>query len=132
MSNLVLVDSCFYIQLLGQRVNPLARLMTAAEQFEYDFAICGIVWMEVLRGRSDPFVRDRFNAGFETMRFLNLTPQTWQRAAALAWEMDRAGDLIPATDLAIAACAIEHDAVVLTFDRHFQKVPGLLTTDHLL
>lgn len=132
MTNLLLPDSSFYISLLQQRADPLDQLEQAAELLDYDFAICGIVWMEVLRGRSDPYVRQRFTESFETLRFLDLTPSGWQNAAQLAWEMDRRGDVIPATDLAIAACALENDAVVLTFDRHFHKVPGLLVTDRLL
>ncbi|MFA5265563.1 MAG: PIN domain-containing protein [Opitutaceae bacterium] len=130
MSNLVLIDSCYYISLLSQRVNPFTLLDEYVP--DYDFCICGIVWMEVLRGRSDPFVRARFEERFCTMQFIDLTPAGWQRAASIAWEMDRRGCPIPATDLAIAACAIEHDAALLTFDRHFEGVPGLSVVDKLM
>ncbi len=32
---------------------------------------------------------------------------------------------MPAQDIIIAACAIRADAAVLTYDRHFDAIPGL-------
>ena len=129
MSRTILVDSSFFISRLGERADPLAELERL--RLEYDFAINGIVWAEVLRGRSDPHVRDRFDATFSTMLFLNLTPGAQRRVDRLAWELDRQGDVIPLTDLIIAVTALEHGAAVLTFDRHFQKIPGLVALSDL-
>lgn len=130
--NPVLIDSSFYITLLQAKTDPLAWLEERCSGvYDYDFATCGIVWMEVLRGRSDPHLRDRFERFFQTSVFLNQTPATWERAARLAWELDRKGAVIPATDIAIAACALEHDMPVLTFDKHFTKIPGLLAINTL-
>ncbi len=124
--NPILVDSSFYITLLRAKSDPLSWLESCAGVYDYDFATCGIIWMEVLRGRSDPFVRDRFNRFFQNSVFLNQSPATWERAAQLAWELDRKGEVLPTTDLAIAACALEYDVPVLTFDRHFSKIPGVI------
>lgn len=129
MSRLVLVDSSFFITRLGERRDPLAELQRL--RLEYDFAINGIVWAEVLRGRSDPHVRDRFDAAFSTMLFLSLSPAAQHRAALLAWELDRRGDVIPLPDIIIGVTALEHGAAVLTFDRHYQKVPGLVVVSDL-
>jgi len=129
MSDLVLVDSSYYIRRLSQREKPFDELDAFGEV--HDFAVCGIVWVEVLRGRSDPALRSRFDARFATMIFLNLTSAAWRRAAALAWQLDRTGAVVPVSDVVIAACAIEHGAILLTFDRHFRTIPGLFATDHL-
>lgn len=130
--NPVLIDSSFYITLLRAKTDPLAWLEERCSgAFDYDFATCGIVWMEVLRGHSDLYLRDRFERFFQTAIFLNPTPATWERAARITWELDRKGDVIPATDIAIAACALEHDMPVLTFDKHFTKIPGLLALNTL-
>jgi predicted nucleic acid-binding protein len=131
LGNPILVDSSYYITLLRARTDPLERLTTGDSTFEYGIAVCGVVWMEVLRGRSEPAWRDRFNRFFQTSIFLNLTPAAWERVAQLTWELDRKGEVLPATDLMIAACAIEHDVPVLTFDRHFQKIPGVVALDYL-
>lgn len=122
---LVLVDSCYYIRLQSLRRDPLEEL--TGFELEYDFAINGVVWGEVIRGRSDPHVRNRYERAFSLSRFLQLSPSGWQRVARLAWELDRRGDTIPLTDLIIGVTALEHGACVLTFDRHFQKIPGLVT-----
>jgi predicted nucleic acid-binding protein len=129
MSRLILVDSSFFITRLGDRADPLAELERL--RLDYDFAINGIIWAEVLRGRSDPHVRDRFDATFSTLLFLNLTPGAQRSAARLAWELDRRGDVIPLPDILIGATALEHDAAVLTFDRHYQKIPGLVAVSDL-
>lgn len=128
-TSLVLVDSSYYIRKAARREDPFADLDELADA--YEFATCGIVWMEVLRGRSDPALRKRYEERFATMIFCNLTPSAWRRAADLTWRLDRTGAVIPATDLTIAACALEHGACLLTFDRHFSHIPGLLATDWL-
>jgi predicted nucleic acid-binding protein len=126
---LVLVDSSYYITWQKRRVDPLA-LLTALE-LDYDFAINGIVWGEVLRGRSDPYLRDRYDRAFSLTRMLHLTAAGWQRVASLAWELDRRGEIIPLPDIIIGVTALEHGATVLTFDRHFEKIPGLVVVSDL-
>ena len=126
---LVLVDSSFYITWQNRRVDPL-RLLTDYE-LDYDFAINGIVWGEVVRGRSAPHVRDRYEGAFRLARFLHLSASGWQRVARLVWDLDRRGQIIPLTDLIIGVTALEHGACVLTFDRHFEKIPGLVIRSDL-
>lgn len=129
MSKLILVDSSYWIRLVALHRSPFEELESHADDFE--FAINGIIWAEVIRGRADPALRAQFEDGFSTMVFLNLSAGSWQRAAKLAWQLDRAGHVIGLPDLAIATSAIENDAAVLTFDRHFQAIPGLDVVDDL-
>ena len=126
---LVLVDSSYYITWQNQGRNPFALL--DQRRADYDFAVNGIIWGEVVRGRSDPHVRDRYERAFSLTRMLHLSAAGWQRVARLAWELDRRGDVIPLTDLIIGVTALEHGAAVLTFDRHYQKIPGLLALSDL-
>jgi predicted nucleic acid-binding protein len=65
------------------------------------------------------------------MRYVPTDFAVWERAAELAWELDRAGRAIPAPDLVIAACALAIHAPVFTFDRHFRLVSGLRVLDRL-
>lgn len=129
MAGLVLLDSNFYIQMARAHEDPFAVLDTAASSVE--FAINGIVWIEVIRGRIQRKLRDHYEARFSTMRFLHTTPRTWQRAGHLAWELERSGHTMQTTDAIIATCALEYGAAVLTFDRAFRKVPGLVVLDRL-
>ena len=126
---LVLVDSSVYITLHRQRLDPFVELKRFDQ--DYDFAINGTIWAEVLRGRSDPDIRDRYERAFRLTRFLTLSPAGWNRVARLAWELDRRGDVLPLPDLIIAVTALEHSAAVLTFDRHFHQIPGLIALSDL-
>ena len=126
---LVLVDSSYFITLQNRRIDPLAVLTEF--ELDYDIAINGVVWGEVLRGRSDPNLRDRYDRAFSLARLLHLSAAGWQRVARLAWELDRRGEVLPITDLIIGVTALEHHAAVLTFDRHFQKIPGLVAIAEL-
>lgn len=126
---LVLVDSSYYITLLRQHRDPLDELQELEN--DYDFAINGVIWAEVLRGRSDPNLHARYNRVFSVAPFLSLSPRGWRRVAQLAWELDRRGDVIPLPDIIIGVTALEHGAAVLTFDRHYQKIPGLVALSDL-
>jgi predicted nucleic acid-binding protein len=129
MPDLVVPDSSFYIGRSRLGRDPFSELHSFADDWE--FATCGMVVLEVCRGRSDPNVLRRFQERFSVMLYLATTSSTWERANALAWNLDRRGIVLPAQDLVIAACALHHDAAVLTFDAHFQEVPGLRVVNEL-
>jgi predicted nucleic acid-binding protein len=76
-------------------------------------------------------MRSRYEARFAEMQFAPTNFSTWERAAHLAHALDRAGKIVPAPDLVIASCALAIDASILTFDRHYQFIPGLRVLDRL-
>jgi len=129
MNPLVLVDSSYFITHQRNRMDPFELLKSF--ELDYEFAINGVVWAEVLRGRTESSLRDYYNAAFSLTRLLHLTASGWQRVASLAWELDRRGDIIPLPDIIIGVTALEHGATVLTFDKHYQKIPGLTAVSDL-
>ncbi|HEY8931999.1 MAG TPA: PIN domain-containing protein [Rariglobus sp.] len=128
-TSLLLPDSSFYITCARQHQDPFMELATRAEDWE--FVTCGVVVAEVTRGRADPFVLRKFRERFAVMIYLPTTNAVWERVTQLAWSLDRQGLVLPLPDLVIAAIALEADATVLTFDAHFQKIPGLRVTSQL-
>ena len=52
--------------------------------------------------------------------------ETAEHYARLFVQLKSAGTPIPDNDLWIAALALEHDLVLLTRDRHFNRIPQLL------
>lgn len=54
-----------------------------------------------------------------------VTADVAERYAYLFARLRRAGTPIPANDIWIAAIAMESGARLVTYDRHFEKVPGL-------
>jgi predicted nucleic acid-binding protein len=125
----VLADSSYYIQALRTGRDPLKALALAAAS--RDLAICGIVRCEVARGITLPKVLARFQAVWNVMINVPTDNRLWEAVETTAWELDRAGVILPLTDLIIACCAQRIDAVVLTFDKHFEQIPGVRATNHL-
>jgi predicted nucleic acid-binding protein len=129
MANVVLVDSSFFVRSFRDRIDPLLELATYAD--DQELATCGMVKLEVCRGLRLPTMRHHYEAAFAAMLYAPTNFSTWERAARLAYELDRSGNTLPAPDLVIAACALAIDASILTFDRHYQFVPGLRVLDRL-
>jgi len=129
MESLVLPDSNFYINCARAGLDPFIELGAHAE--EYEFATCGMVIIEVCRGRSNPVILQRFRERFAIMPFIAAGASVWEQATQLAWSLDRRGVVLPATDLLIAACALQAKAAVLTADQHFSEIPGLRVMERL-
>jgi predicted nucleic acid-binding protein len=51
--------------------------------------------------------------------------RAWRETESLAWRLDRAGTILPSTDLIIAVCALRAGAEMLTLDHHFEMIPRL-------
>ncbi len=129
MASLVLPDSNFYIHCARAGTDPFREL--GARSDDYEFATCGMVVLEVCRGRSDPHVLRRFQERFGVMIFIPTSNQIWERTTQLAWALDRRGVVLPPQDVLIAAHALHTNAAVLTYDAHFNAIPGLNVIDHL-
>jgi tRNA(fMet)-specific endonuclease VapC len=61
-----------------------------------------------------------------TVRILLPARDTAEHYARLFVQLERAGTPIPDNDLWIAALVLQHDLVLITRDRHFERVPQLL------
>ncbi len=125
----VLADSSYYIRLLRQRQDPLRALALAAAA--RDVAICGVVRCEVGRALSEPGVLKRFHACWDVMVNVPTDNRLWDEVELTLWKLDRQGCVLPLTDVVIACCAIRIGAVVLTFDGHFEQIPGVRAVSRL-
>lgn len=123
MENGVLVDSSVFIHLLRHDIDPVVALQQ--EYRSIDLVTCGMVQMEVLRGVKNPKVRERLEDLMSILQFVPSDNALWDAATELAWSMDRAGQVIPATDILIAVSAQRVGASMLTLDHHFAMIPRL-------
>ena len=123
MESLVLIDSCIYITLAKQRLDPSVEILA---RFELeDIATCGMVRLEVVRGIALPKARSRIEAFFDVMQNVPTDNKLWEEACEIGWQVTRKGNNMPAQDIIIAACALRAGAAVLTHDGHFDSIPGL-------
>lgn len=123
VGNPVLVDSSYYIGQAREGRDPLRDLAVVAAQ--RDVATCGVVRCEVARGIRSERVRDRFQRAWDVMLYVPTDNRLWREVEQTVWELDRAGTTLPLTDVVIACCARRIQAVILTFDRHFDLIPGV-------
>ena len=125
----VLADSSFYIQLMRAGQDPLRALALAAAS--RDLAVCGIVRCEVGRALRPIERLQRFQRFWNVMINVPTDNSLWDAVESTAWKLDREGIVLPLTDLVIACCAQRIGAVVLTFDHHFSKIPGVRSVSRL-
>jgi predicted nucleic acid-binding protein len=119
----ILIDSSIFIGWTRRGINPLDALQRHLHA--NDLVSCGIVRGEVLRGAIKPEAKAELTALFDVIPEIHTTSKIWHEAAELAWQLDRRGLVLPLTDLVIAACALSRDAIVITTDAHFGKIPKL-------
>ena len=120
---MVLVDSSVYIHLLRRGQDPVEEL---AGRFEATEIVgCDLVRCEVLRGVIRPKARAYLASFFDLLIHVTMDHRAWEETEELAWRLDRAGKVLPLTDLIIATCALRSGAAVLTRDHHFSLVPQL-------
>jgi predicted nucleic acid-binding protein len=126
----VLVDSSYYIRLAREGRDPLRELAVVAAQ--RDLVVCGVVRCEVSRGLRSKSRLEAFQRAWEVMRFVPTDNRLWTEAEHTLWELDRSGVVLPLTDVVIACCARRVDGLVLTFDRHFEAIPGIRAVSEIL
>lgn len=64
------------------------------------------------------------------MSVLPIEAETADRYATIHDGLRRAGIPVPSNDLWIAATAMQHGLRVLTTDRHFERIPQIVTSHH--
>lgn len=129
MAGRALVDSSFFIGRLRAGLDPLEELTAYSDDWE--MVTCGVVMVEVLRGMKQKSAHKRMAEYMGCMLYVPTLNAVWERAAKLAGEMDRTGRVMQVTDLLIAVSALDSDAVVLTMDSDFARVPGLRVISQL-
>ena len=125
MAGRALVDSSFFIGWLRAGGDPLKVLAEHSE--EWELLTCGVVQVEVLRGMKHKKAHQRMADYMGCMLYVPTHNAVWERATALAWNLDRLGRSMQVADLLIASCALEAESAVLTFDSDFANVPDLRT-----
>jgi predicted nucleic acid-binding protein len=83
--------------------------------------ICEAVAFEVLRHATSA-ERSQIEAQFSTLPLLPTPTHLWREAARLGQKCRDKGINAGSLDLLIAACALHHDAEIVTFDADYQAI----------
>ncbi|MBI4199157.1 MAG: PIN domain-containing protein [Chloroflexi bacterium] len=120
----VIVDTSVWVDYLrgrnSGRATPLAELINQRQAI-----LCGIVLAEILNGVRSPQERLHLNDLLNALPYRETSRHTWLRAGELAHSLRSQGFPTPLSDLILAALALEHRCALLTYDRHFHRIPRL-------
>ena len=115
------IDSCVWIDFLSSRTPQPVRELAARSLLEESAALCEPVQFEVLRG-CERKMRAGVQERMATVPMLATPPDLWRAGLDLGLKCYDHGLVLNSMDLLIAALCLHHGAVLLTFDRHFQKM----------
>ncbi len=80
------------------------------------------------RFRENMSALDRF-LGKDVVRVVPVAEVTADRYSRIVLQLKKEGKPVPTNDIWIAAQAMEHGAELLTSDRHFERISGLVCSD---
>jgi tRNA(fMet)-specific endonuclease VapC len=123
----VLLDTSAYVALArGDRA--VAQRVRDAERLIFSVVVVGELLAGFRRSARAAENRERLNTLLESayVDLLPVGPTTADRYARIMAALREAGRPIPTNDVWIAAHTMESGATLLTLDRHFEAVPGLV------
>ena len=125
MSKIVL-DTNAYIALLAGDQN-IVTIMNQATVIYFPVVVLGELFYGFkggARSKENYQILERFLAK-PTVQIADITIETSEAFAHLKHQLKQIGQPIPINDCWIAAVTFEKGAVLVSFDNHFDKVPGI-------
>ncbi len=128
MSRKYLIDSNVIIDHIGGHKRIPEIVSGAESMFVSQIAIAEtkVGCVDMARGRKDRAALDAF-LRLPNVVEITLTPATTDLYAKVFRSLREAGRPIPVNDIWLAAQALEHGAVLVSRDRHFEAVANLQT-----
>lgn len=123
----ILLDTCGYIKYFTGVPAFVEKVTAAGEVLMSPIAIGELMagFRQGSRFRENMSALDRF-LGKDVVRLIPVAEVTADRYSRMVFQLRRQGTPIPSSDIWIAAQAMEHGAELLTSDRHFERISGLV------
>jgi predicted nucleic acid-binding protein len=121
---LVIADSNIWIHYLRDPNSEVGLTLQALLDKD-QVLMTGVVLSEVLQGARTEREYEMLLPRLTALPYQEMNKRTWASAGRIGLRLRMKDGLIPLTDLAIAALAIEYDHQVCTLDGHFDRVVGL-------
>lgn len=121
----IIPDTCAWIDYFRPGETPLGASLAHALSTGIVYS-CGPVVYELVQGVRSIHENEMLINSLTALPFLELTATDWIKAGQRAAALRKSGMNIPLSDILIATLAIEHDLAVMTVDRHFEAISGLI------
>ena len=123
--NRILPDTCAWIDFFRGRPTPLAEAL-GDSLMRVEVVTCGVVFYELLQGIKNQSEEVLVQNAFQALSHLEMTRELWISAGQLSAQLRSSGHTLPFSDILIATIALDSGSAILTIDRHFEPVPGLV------
>jgi predicted nucleic acid-binding protein len=101
--------------------NLLAKLIVKDEIFT-----AGPILYELLQGIRSPEEKKQVTEALLSTNYLEMTSNDWEEAVSLTSTLRGKGITLPMTDILIAHLGKTRNLEILSFDPHFDQIPGLM------
>jgi len=118
----ILVDTSCWVEFYRRGGDAGVRARVAKAVQGLQAATCTIVQAEFLAYVVDPEEQDKVDYAFSALHLLPLGQDECARAVALGRLLRTHGLTIAASDLLVAAVALEHEATLYHTDDHFVRI----------
>lgn len=128
----VLLDTNAYRQLL-EGSQPVLEEIAKADKVYISVIVLGEIFAGLFGGTKQRKNREILQTFLAKPRVetTEVNKETAEIFGEIKHKLSRAGTPIPANDMWIAACAMEMGALLITYDEHFLKIPGLRVWDNI-
>lgn len=122
---MVVVDSSVWIEGLRRKGRLEVKLGLEGLLEAYEAKLCDPVRLEVLGGAR---ARDRtpLRNAFSVLPFRSCSPEDWQYALHLAWQIRDEGLTVPWMDVLIASIALRDGDRIYSIDAHFHRIADII------
>jgi predicted nucleic acid-binding protein len=123
-----LIDTCVWIDHLRPGTPEGIRRVTHEVVNRHDAVVCEPVWFELLR-HCPKAERAGIEKRLITFPLLSTPADLWRKATIFGQQCRDAGVQTGVTDLILATLCRHHETVLVTFDRHFLLLAGVIGLD---
>ena len=127
------LDTNAYKKLLGGKDEGLLRAMERADKVFLPVVVLGELLAGFKGGSKEKINRDVLEKFLlkTSVEVLDIGRETAEVYGEVKNDLSKRGTPIPTNDLWIASQTIETGSVLITYDKHFLKIPGLRIWDRL-
>jgi predicted nucleic acid-binding protein len=118
-----LVDTSVWIDFL--RGAPSIKLALEKLIARDEIFTAGPILYELLQGVRLPEERKQVKEALLSTNYLEITSNDWEEAALLSSTLRAQGITLPMTDILIGHLAKVRNLEVISFDPHFDQIPGI-------
>ncbi len=131
MKNILLDTNTYTSFLSGDQI--IFDMLSSADRVYISIIVLGELYAGFKGGTKEIENKKRLNQFLNkpSVKILNATSETSEIFGRIKYELKIAGTPIPINDVWIAAHAFETGTLLVTYDKHFKKIPGLQCWDHI-